>query len=230
MQGLLSVQALAVAASRSPVRAYELGLYLFLAASVHLVLGLLQSFVRLRHLYESDAPVAALVTASLAVTLGLAIASISLARRPDVYFGGRIVDRMMSTSAYQRFTFGWCGDILNLARHKEEFKVEDLPAPSHSTRATDQAAAWSDVRQEKAPLWRSLFWAYKWPFLIQVSLSFTEGAISYLPYWCQLKILSLIEGRRGDESLDSRVWFLVVALGAATLASSVWTIPHVLSF
>jgi hypothetical protein len=192
-----------------------------MATLVHLVIGLLQSSVYLSHLYESYAPAAALVTASLVVALGLAVASISLVRRPDVYLGSRLVDRMMSTSAYQRFTFGWCSDTLKLARHKEEFKAEDLPAPNHSTRATDKAAAWKDVRQDTTPLWRSLLWAYRWPFLVQVLLSLADGAVSYLPYWCQLQILGLLERRHSEEGLDSRVWFFVVALGAATLASSV---------
>jgi len=128
---------------------------------------------------------------------------------------------MMSTSAYERFTFGWCSDILKLARLKAEFKVEDLPAPNHSTRAIDKAAAWKEARPDTTPLWRSLFWAYKWPFLIQVSLSLADGAISYLPYWCQLQILSLLERRHNEKGLDSRVWVFVIALGAATLTSSV---------
>ena len=98
-----------------------------MATLVHPTIGLIQSSLYLSHLYESYFPAAALITASLVVALGLVVASISLVCHPGVYIGSRVVDRMMSTSAYRRFTFGWCSDI------PEKIPRHDNQAPEEAT-------------------------------------------------------------------------------------------------
>ncbi len=55
---------------------------------------------------------------NFASTVALAVASLTLPRRPDVYIDGKLVDRMYTVSAFTRFTFAWPWNILSLARRR----------------------------------------------------------------------------------------------------------------
>jgi hypothetical protein len=187
---------------------------------VYLIIALLQNSVILAPLIRAHALSAALRAATMGAALCLALASISLPRRPDVYFRDRLVDRMMTASAYQRFTFDWCGNVLETAQRKQDMDVADLSRPGHALRAADKVATWNGQRSGR-PVWRSLISEYKWTLIVQWSLAIAASVLSYLPHWCTYKILTALENRPPGASLDGQVWFYVIGLGAATLAATV---------
>jgi hypothetical protein len=213
-------QALAVVASRSSVQAYGLGLSLALSSLALLVVLLLQSMTVLGRMLNHHVLSAALRIVSVAASVSLAAASVSLPRRPDVFFDDRVVDRMRTVNAYSRFTFGWCSNILAIAKKKRDLEATDLSRPDHDSRAKDKAAAWNKMG-DKYPLWRSLLWAYKGPLIVQWTMCIFGSLLAYLPQWFTLQILKTLERRIPGERLGDEVWFLVVWMGIATISTAV---------
>ena len=192
-----------------------------------LVVLILQNMVILPALFKDHVLHFVFRIATMGAAVGLTAASISLPRRPDVFFHNQVVDRMMTVNAYQRFTFGWCANVLATAKGKKEvLEATDLPRLNRSTRAADKAASWKEM-ERKDQLWLSILWAYKWPLLIQWALCLASSVLSYLPQWFTLQILNALERRPPGGRLDGRVWLFVAWLGLATLMAGVCLILSV---
>ena len=73
----------------------------------------------------------------------LIVSSLCLRRRPDVYLDGRLVDRIRTMTALQRFTWGsrWTDPMTQAVRLKGDITSEDLPKPGADLRASNRAAA-----------------------------------------------------------------------------------------
>jgi hypothetical protein len=213
------VQAVALVASHSSVKAYNLGLYLGTSGLVLAVVLLLQNSEVLEEALKLHVVSFALRIVSIVAVFCLVGASILLPRRPDVYYNDRIVDRMYTASAYDRLTFSWTMNVLDKAKEKKDLDAVDLPRPDHYTRASDQSATWKSFNFT-GPLWKSLLWAYSSILIRQWTLCIIGSSISYLPYWITLQILRRLETKRPGEPFGSNIWFLVIWLGISIIGQA----------
>ncbi|KAF6814746.1 ABC bile acid transporter [Colletotrichum plurivorum] len=218
---LLALQAVALAASNDPVHAFNLGLWLWFSSMVFSAVQVLQDTEVLGHMLEHWPVWFGLKIASLAASSALAVSGLFLPRRPDVYYDGRVVDRVNTANAYSRYTWGWCSDLLDKATKKNDLEVEDLPKPDHWTRSADSAAAWKSYNfKSDSNLWWSVIWAFRRPLALQWTISVSKSFLSLAPSFVTLQILTALEKRPLGEPLPANVWILVFWLGLAILADA----------
>ncbi|KAK4158804.1 92fa4e65-f2b9-41ea-8f4e-0e0d5e2b8a44 [Cladorrhinum sp. PSN259] len=217
--GALLFQAVTIASSRNSVRAYNLGISAFLS-SVSLA-GIL--FIRGTKvgdtLLRNDPTLFALRVIELALSLSLAIASVSLPRRPDVYYQGEQVDRMYTTTAWSRSIYAWPYDILSLATRKKNLDLADLTRPDSYTRADCLSASWRK-RNYKHRLWLSVTLAHKRAFTVQFFLTVITSILNFAPQWVILQLLRFLETRHIGNRPMLDAWIYVIWLGVVIIAQS----------
>ncbi|KAK7459859.1 hypothetical protein CaCOL14_009182 [Colletotrichum acutatum] len=218
---LLAFQAVAIIASNDSVQAYSLGLWLWLSGLIFAGVQILQDTKVFDELLSNNPVSFGLKLASLVLTVGLIVTSVTLPRRPDVYFENRMVDRLRTVPAYSRFTWGWCSGIIDLATKKKDLDASDLPKPDHWTRSEDSAASWKSYNfQPDSSLWWSIIWAYRVPLFVQWSIAISKAFLSLAPSWITLQILETLQRRKPGEDLPADIWILVFWLGLAILADA----------
>ena len=153
-------------------------------------------------------------------TVGLILASLLLPRRPDVFSNGRLVDRMFTTSAWSRLTFGWATPLMVLATKKGDLDLVDLARPSHDLRPHWQSAQW-EARKIKDTFFKSLLRIYGWGVIKQWTTATLSVSISYAPWWITLRLLESLESRIPGETSGSRIWLFLVWLGLSKIVNSV---------
>ncbi len=168
--------------------------------------------------------------AEVGLSIALAVVSLTLPRRPDVYKSGRLVDRMYTVSALSRYNYSWPMDILGLAAKKNDLDMDDLHAPNHFTRAADVSADWRR-RNSKRPLWLALFLAHKRIFSIQWSLTLVTSFLNFAPQWVILQLLRILESRQPGSTLGTEawvwvVWLLVALMSQSWLESYIWWLSY----
>ncbi|KAH8899307.1 P-loop containing nucleoside triphosphate hydrolase protein [Thozetella sp. PMI_491] len=222
-------QAIAAASSRKSVQAYNFGIHIFLSGLILAGLLLAQGTNLAEELLH-DAPVLfALRVVHLAAAVSVAIAGLTIPRRPDVYYRGEIVDRMYTVSAFSRFNFSWPAGILSLAAKKKSLDMVDLPRMDHLTRAAEMSQDWKN-RAYKHRLWLSLILAHKGAFALQWFLTLCTAVLNFAPQWVILQLLKILENRQdrqeGNETFGVDVWIWVVWLGIVIIAQS-WVESYV---
>ncbi|KAK4183219.1 92fa4e65-f2b9-41ea-8f4e-0e0d5e2b8a44 [Podospora australis] len=217
--GALLFQALAITSSRNSVQAFDLGGYTFVCstalAGILLVLGTKVGEALLRH----NSTVFALRVVELVLSISLAVAGISLPRRPDVYYNGELVDRMNTTSALSRFTFAWPSGLLSLAAKKKDLDLIDLTRPDHLTRSASTSADWKKL-DYKYRLWISLALAHKRALIIQWVLTVLTSFGNFAPQWVILQLLRFLERRQPGSSNGIDAWVWVIWLAVAIITQS----------
>jgi len=161
----------------------------------------------------------ALRASELADTLFLAVAGLSLPRRPEVYYKGEGVDRMHTVSAFSRFNFNWPHGLLKFAKKKKTLDTADLPRPDQYTRASGVSDAWKRHNFTR-PLWQSLIIAHGPAFALQWFLTVGTSILNFAPQWVILQLLLILEARHGSGSYGADVWIWVVWLGVVIIAQS----------
>lgn len=210
------MEGVAVTASRDPVTAYNLGLFLSLSCVVFSVVN----FTSRMPGGKPGSVLDILHGTELSVLLCLAMTGISIRRRPDVYLDGKVVDKMRTASALSRFTWSWPDDLLRLAADKNQLELDDLPRPSQRLRAQKLTQAWEDHRFQ-GPLWVSIIRAHKFAFLTQWIGTILAAIAGIGPQWAVLRLLQHLEVRGRDENLGSNdSWLWVVLIGATILVQS----------
>lgn len=218
-QGALLFQAVAIAASRQPVTTYDLGIYTFFSA---LLLGgvvFTQASATAERLLENDILSAWLWSAELTLSICLAVAGLSIPRRPDVFKNGEMIDRMCTVSAFSRFNFSWPANVLALASKKKNLDLVDLTRPDHNTRAADASADWKR-RSGQHRLWISLIVVHKWAFVLQWSLSFVSSILNFAPQWVILQLLRSLEARTPGSEHGPDIWIWVIWLLVSVISQS----------
>lgn len=161
----------------------------------------------------------------LASTGSLAIVSLYIPRRPDVYFDGELIDRMYSVSAFERFNFSWASDILSLATKKKNLGLADFPRPDHKTRSADLSAVWKQ-KNFTHPLWLSLILAHWKTFSLQWALTLLAAVLDFAPQLVILQLLTMLESIEGRDYFGPEVWTNVFWLAVALIAES-WVESYV---
>ncbi len=211
---------MAIASSRSSIHSFNLGIYTFLSATVLAGILLVQGTELAQPLLRSSPAAFALRVVELVFSISLAVSSLCIPRRPDVFFQGEQVDRMYTASAIGRYTFSWPSGLLNLAAKKRDLDLSDLTRMDQFTRADSMSANWKSQKHSGHRLWLALVLAHKKPLFVQWFLTFCASVLNFAPQWVILQLLRYLEDRQhgGKQSLE--VWMWVVWLGVAIIGQS----------
>jgi len=202
------------------VQAYDLGIYTFFSSIVLGGIVLTQGTKHATTMLEEDPLLAALWATELTLTLCLAIAGLSLPRRPDVFnTDGKMIDRMYTVSAFRRFNFSWPSNILTTASKKKNLDLADLGRLDHFTRAAEVSADWKR-RNYKHRLWISVILAHKSAFVLQWGLTLCSSVLNFAPQWVILQLLRILETREPGSRNGLDVWIWVVWLFVAIISQA----------
>lgn len=217
---LLTLQATCITSSRSPVSAYDLGIWSFLSSTILTAVLVVQdedaASFSLKH---NSIGIFSLRVVEIVAAVCLAVSSLSIPRRPEVFHDGQPVDRLYTESAWSRFNWSWPAYLLRMASKKGNLDLEDLPRPDHHTRSKETTADW-ESRGFTGPLWISIFLAHKWLFALQWTLSVLTAFLSMAPQWVVLQLLNMLEQRQGHEDLGYRAWIWVILIAVSVLVRS----------
>ena len=217
---------MAIAASRSSVHSYSLGIYTFLSATVLAGILLAQGSEIAQPLLRSAPAAFALRVVELVFSVCLAVSSLCIPRRPDVFFQGELVDRMYTASAFGRFTFSWPSNLLNLAAKKRDLDLADLTRMDQFTRAAAVSANWKAQETGGKRLWLALALAHKKPLAVQWFITLCASILNFAPQWVILQLLRFLESRQPGSKEGIEAWMWVVWLGVAIIAQS-WVEAYV---
>lgn len=223
---LLLFQAVAVASCRKTVQAYNLGLYSFLSCLILAAILLVQGTLVFEQLLAHYPVHFALRIVEIVATLGLAAVSLYIPRRPEVFDDdGRPIDRMYTSTALNRFTWGWPTYLLKMASKRNQLDLNDLPRPDHYTRAAELSADWKK-RDSKRKLWLAIILAHKMALAKQWFLTLVTSFLNFGPQWVILQLLRILENRGSQENYSLSVYMWVLWLGIVIIAQA-WTESHV---
>ncbi|KAI5859651.1 putative ATP-binding cassette transporter protein [Durotheca rogersii] len=223
---LLTLQAARIVSSRNSVAAYDLGLWSFFSCAIYATALVVRDNGVAAGLPGRNATtILVMRIANVAAAVCLAIASLSIPRRPDVFHNGQLVDRLYTESAWSRFNWSWPADLLRLAVKKKNLDLDDLFRPDHYTRAKETTADW-ESRGFTGPLWISIIVAHKWNFVLQWILTTLTAFLNVAPQWVVLQLLNILERRQAEERLGYEAWFWVISIAVATLLQS-WVEAYV---
>ena len=150
--------------------------------------------------------------------LVLCIACISIPRRPFVEVDEKPVDRQKTVSALSYILLAWSWDVLNIARAKQDLKVDDLPLLHHKTRSS-YLLQWYGSEADKRALWRTLLYMNSAELAFQTLFAMLSAAIQFAPQLLLYQILRRLEdAEERPDPVDMS--FLVVGLGITVILSS----------
>ncbi|KAH8159311.1 hypothetical protein CIB48_g8940 [Xylaria polymorpha] len=216
---LLTFQAVSIAASRNSVNAYNLGIYSMASClAMAGVLAVQDNQVAVR-LWKHDGAIFAIRIAELLTVLCLGFVSVTIPRRPDVFYEGELVDQLYTVSAWSRYNWSWTSSVLRVATKKKNLDLVDLPRPNHYARSKDAVAQW-ESHGFTQPLWMSVILAHKWAFALQWALSLACAVLNFAPQWVVLQLLHLLEKRVGNELVGYEGWIWALWLMVAIIAQS----------
>ncbi|KAI0132397.1 P-loop containing nucleoside triphosphate hydrolase protein [Xylariales sp. AK1849] len=219
--GLLIFETITLVTTRRLTVAYSLGMYLALSCGVLVVVRPVQEYQlgwRTRERAPTDL---VLLVVELASTICLGLGGISIARRPDVYHNGQVVDKMYTKSVISRLTWSWPNELLSTATKKGSLDLDDLPRPSRQLRAEEISRSWNNHEASRSPLWLELIAAHKWALSVQWLGSLCEAILSIAPQWSVLQFLrSFEEDQTSGDVNQHRGWIWVFALGVAILTQT----------
>lgn len=168
----------------------------------------------------------ALRIVQIVATLGLAAVSLCIPRRPEVFDeDGKPIDRMYTSTALNRFTWGWPSYLLKMASKRNQLDLDDLPRPDHYTRAAELSADWKK-RASKRQLWQAIILAHKMALAKQWLLTLITSFLNFGPQWVILQLLRILENRGSQENYSLSVYMWVLWLGIVIIAQA-WTESHV---
>ncbi|KAI8624244.1 P-loop containing nucleoside triphosphate hydrolase protein [Xylariaceae sp. FL1651] len=222
---LLTLQAICIAASRNSVDAYDLGIYSMASCVVLVAVVAVQYSQVAPRLWRQDETMLAIRLIEIVTIVCLGFASLTIPRRPDVFYDDELVDRLYTGSAWSRFNWSWPSSILGLAAKKKNLDLTDLPRPNHFVRAKDATADW-ERHNFKRPLWISVFLAHKWTFTAQWGMTLISAILNFAPQWVVLQLLHLLERRQPHESVSYEGWVWAILLMVAIMAQS-WIETHI---
>lgn len=201
-----------MSAHHSSVKAYDIGLTIFLSSIANIVVATAETnhvgrYQSLKHDNTLVLRICTLVSAGL-----LALASTLIPRRPDVFYNGEKIDSNFSVGALSRFTWGWGRTILDLGGQKGDLKQADVPRPPSYARSKSLVESWESFKFG-AGLLRNLFHVYGWRFAIQWTGTLFRVAVGTVPYLILYTLIQKLETTPGEERHFADFWIYVVGLG-----------------
>ncbi|KAH8698973.1 putative ABC bile acid transporter [Talaromyces proteolyticus] len=221
---LLLIQTLSIGIIRNPTKSYSLGLYIGLSCILLFVVLIFQDALLVQKQFYGESrrlflTQIALRVSQLVAVISAGIASISLPRRPQVFYNGHPVDSMFTGSAMERFNFVWVQSLLMLAKKTRHLDLQDLPKMDHHTRSKDLSESWAE-RVHSRKLWIEIVLAHKWPLFTQWSLTLVQAFGNFAPQFVTFHLLKILEQRSIAEPAPSEAWVWVFILTVSSVASA----------
>ncbi|KAG5809758.1 hypothetical protein H9Q74_003560 [Fusarium xylarioides] len=215
---LILLHAISLSAHHAPVKVHDLGLWLF-GSSLIVTTITVPQLIKEAQFFTRDNTVALVLRAvNVGAVVFLCLFSVLLPRRPDVFFKGQKVDEQWSVSAFSRYTWSWVDPLLSFAVKKNDLDASDVPHVDRTLRAADLKEDWL-ASKPQGSLFRSLFWAYKGSFMVQLSLTVFRNILALLPFWTMLRVINILEqrdvGLSGASNLE--LWILIFAMAGFNL-------------
>jgi ABC-type multidrug transport system fused ATPase/permease subunit len=218
---LLLLQAVILVITPKCTRRFELGFYGGLSSVLLGVAIVIENLA----LWSQDAIPApsnvhiTLSTVLFAAAFLLLYAYVSIPRRPDIFWNGKVVDRQYTTSLIGKYGFGWPGPLLRFAAANKTLDISDLPVIGHEMRSKNLRRNFEAVGK-KDKLWKSIFWSHKLSFIAQWVLITVTSITNFLPQIALLYILRALEDRDAGQASTLKLWIWVLALGVSITISS----------
>ncbi|RDL31200.1 uncharacterized protein BP5553_09989 [Venustampulla echinocandica] len=217
---LLVVQALTIASVRNTLRSYTLGVFSLISCMLLLAVLLIQGMLLAQNVgVSSSLGATGLQIAQLVLVVFAALASVSIPRRPDVFYDGAFVDGMNTVSALERYSFSWVDQLLALARKKKRLDQNDLPKMDHYTRARDLSEDWRRKKHTQR-LWIEIFLVHKAQFITQWFLTLLQAFGNFAPQFVTYHILRILERRVAGQAVSSEAWIWVLMLTLTTVGAA----------
>ncbi|KAF5719122.1 ATP-dependent bile acid permease [Fusarium mundagurra] len=215
---LILLHAISLSAHHAPVKVHDLGLWLF-GSSLIVTTITVPQLIKGAQFFTRDNTVALVLhAANVGAAIFLCLFSVLLPRRPDVFFKGKKVDEQWTVSAFSRYTWSWIDPLLSFAVKKNDLDASDVPHVDRTLRAADLKEDWL-ASKPQGSLFRSLFWAYKGSFMVQLSLTVFRNILALLPFWTMLRVINILEqrdvGLSGASNLE--LWILIFAMAGFNL-------------
>lgn len=155
----------------------------------------------------------ALLGGKAAAVSSILVCALWLPRRPDVYFNGKLVDRMRTVGLFSRYTFYWAGLILGKAFAKGHLDEADIAVVDRARRA-EYLLEQFDELNAVTKLWLRVFRAHWKAFVCQWVGTVALVTFTYLPALIMNRILSVLEARGPGttEGYEGYYWVLLLSL------------------
>jgi ABC-type multidrug transport system fused ATPase/permease subunit len=218
---VLCIQPISLFTEASCVKRYYLGIHGFWASLISILVIGIQAAV----LWSAGKPLPTNPTCTILLSTQLALYTLRglscllLPRRPHVFFEGQVVDQEFSSSAYNRFTYGWATTLLRYASANKGLTINDLPKLPFAARAETV-----HIRLEGflggRKLWVALVRRHMRALIVQGLLSLVVCVLGFGPQVALYKILTTLEAREvlSGDSVEAWVW--VCGLGVLLALSS----------
>ncbi|KAF5652340.1 hypothetical protein F25303_3338 [Fusarium sp. NRRL 25303] len=215
---LILLHAISLSAHHAPVKVHDLGLWLF-GSSLIVTTITVPQLIKEAQFFTRDNTVALVLRAvNVGAVVFLCLFSVLLPRRPDVFFKDQKVDEQWTVSAFSRYTWSWVDPLLSFAVKKNDLDASDVPHVDRTLRAADLKEDWL-ASKPQGSLFRSLFWAYKGSFMVQLSLTVFRNILALLPFWTMLRVINILEqrdvGLSGASNLE--LWILIFTMAGFNL-------------
>jgi hypothetical protein len=213
-----------LSAHHAPVKVHDLGLWLFGSSLIVATITVPQLIKEAQFFTRNNTVALVLRAVNVGAVVLLCLSSVLLPRRPDVFFNGKKVDEQWTVSAFSRYTWSWVDPLLSFAVKKNDLDASDVPHVDRTLRAADLKEDWL-ASKPQGSLFRSLFWAYKGSFMVQLSLTVFRNILALLPFWTMLRVINILEqrdlGLSGASNLE--LWILIFAMAGFNLLDAVST-------
>lgn len=158
-------------------------------------------------------------SAQLLASILSTLASVSLPRRPEVFYKSHPIDNMDTQSALEKFTFAWIEPILMLAKRRRHLDLKDLPKMNHHARAKDLSESWASRKHTKR-LWIEVVLAHKQALTVQWVLTFFQSVGTFAPQFATYFILKMLEDNVFGQRAPPEAWIWVIVLTITSIGSS----------
>jgi hypothetical protein len=203
-------------AIHGPVRVHNAGRWSFGSSLVTLIVVAIQAFDVGDHLTSKNDVALILRIVNIVSAILTLFGSVSIPRRPVVYFRDQDVDAQWTSSMLSRYTWSWTRPIIDLASKKGDLDEKDIPEPDHTIRAEEVVADWKSGGFTGKLMW-SLINAYKGRFALQWGVTVARCLLGIGPFWTMLQLINLLQERGGGGSPSRLLWSLVILLGVFSL-------------
>ncbi|KAI1279478.1 P-loop containing nucleoside triphosphate hydrolase protein [Xylaria sp. FL0933] len=215
---VLVLEAVVIVISRDPPNTYRLGSYLTGSCIALVTIKWLLWTTETQNNLTPSPFQSFLGALEVVNALCLALSSISIPRRPEVFHHGKPVDRMLTDSALSHLTWSWATAVLRLAEAKNSLHVDDLPLLGWKLRAQSVDEGWRNSHHG-GTLWINLVRIYKWDFTVQFAGSMVSAFLAVGPQWVMLQFLRFLGD--GNQHHPEAGWAWVICIGV-TIVLQTW--------
>lgn len=197
----------------SPVQSHNLGIWLAVSAG-SLTISSTWAVIEALAPFPKGLRMTSTVSA-----VALGVSSISLPRRPDVFFENSPVDAQWTVSALNRVTWTWIQPLLRQASLQQDLDAGDIPHPDSKLRSQNQCKN-DHVFKAEGSILGPLLTLYKPKLGILWLVTLLRCVISLLPFWFMFCILGILED--ADTSAPpTQLLLLIACMAILNLVDSV---------